>query len=99
MPTQLDLTPDVQPLDAFRDNPAQLIERLKRTRRPITLTVDGKPEAILQDPAEYQRLLDLAAEADEDEAILRGLEDMHAGRTRPLDEVFDEMREKYAIPR
>jgi prevent-host-death family protein len=99
MPTQLDTTPDVQPLTAFRDNPAAVIERLKSTRRPITLTVDGKPEVVVQEAAAYQRLLNLAAEADEDRAIQRGLEDMHAGRTRPLDEVFDEMREKYAIPR
>ena len=99
MPTQLDTTPDVQPLTSFRDNPAEVIERLKSTRRPITLTVDGKPEVVVQEAAAYQRLLDLAAEADEEGAILRGLEDMHAGRVRPLDEVFDEMREKYAIPR
>jgi predicted transcriptional regulator len=99
MPTQLDATPDVQPLTAFRDNPTEVIERLKITRRPITLTVDGKPEVIVQEAAAYQRLPELAAEADEDQAIQRGLEDMHAGRTRPLDEVFDEMREKYAIPR
>jgi PHD/YefM family antitoxin component YafN of YafNO toxin-antitoxin module len=69
------------------------------TRRPITLTVDGKPEAILQDPTEYQGLRNLADLAEENEAIRLGIEDMHAGRTRPLDEVFDEMREKYAIPR
>ena len=37
MPTQLDTTLDVQPLTAFRDNPAELIERLKSTRRPIML--------------------------------------------------------------
>ena len=90
---------DTQPLAALRENPAELLHQLKTTRRPITLTVDGQPAAILQDPAAYQRLLELAAEADEDQAIQRGLEDMHAGRTRPLDEVFDEMRVKYAIPR
>jgi predicted transcriptional regulator len=44
----------------------------------------------------YRRLLHLA---EEDEAIRQGLEDIAEGRTRPLDEVFDEMRAKYAIPR
>ena len=71
--------------------------RLAATAPP--LTVDGKPEVVVQEATAYQRLLDLAAEADEDQAIQRGLEDMHAGRTRPLDEVFDEMRERYAIQR
>jgi PHD/YefM family antitoxin component YafN of YafNO toxin-antitoxin module len=46
-----------------------LIEQLKSNRRPIILTVDGKPAAVLQDPAEYQRLLDLAAQADPEEGL------------------------------
>jgi PHD/YefM family antitoxin component YafN of YafNO toxin-antitoxin module len=92
-------TEDTHPLTALRDNPTQSLDQLKTTRRPITLTVDGKPEAILQDPTEYQGLRNLADLAEENEAIRLGIEDMHAGRTRPLDEVFDEMREKYAIPR
>ena len=99
MPPQLDTTQDIQPLTAFREHSAELIEQLKTTRRPIILTVDGKPEAVLQDPAEYQRLLDLVEVADAREGIRRGLEDIAAGRTRPAREVFDELRAKYRIPR
>ena len=99
MPTQLDTPPNTQPLAAFRDNPAELLRQLESTGRPITLTVDGKPKAILQDPAEYERMLDLLDEADAREGIRRGLEDIAAGRTRPAQEVFDELRAKYRIPR
>jgi prevent-host-death family protein len=99
MPPQLDTTLDIQPLAALRENSAELIEQLKSNRRSIILTVDGKPEAVLQDPAEYQRLLDLVEEADSREGIRRGLEDIAAGRTRPAREVFDELRAKYRIPR
>jgi prevent-host-death family protein len=90
---------DTQSLADFRERSTEILQRLKSTHRPITLTVDGRPEAILQEPAEYQRLLSLAAIAEEDEAIRQGLEDMEAGRTQPLNEVFDELRAKYAIPR
>jgi PHD/YefM family antitoxin component YafN of YafNO toxin-antitoxin module len=89
---------DTLPLTAFSDNPDELLHRLKTTHHPITLMVDGQPAVILPDPAEYQRLLDIAAQAEEDEAIRQGVEEMHAGRIRPLDEVFDEMRERYNIP-
>jgi len=99
MPVRVNLNEDTQSLAAFRENAAELIAQLETTRRPITLTVDGQPKAILQDPAAYQHLLDLAAEADASEGIRQGLDDIAAGRTRPLDEVFDEMRAKYAIPR
>lgn len=99
MSSTLDTTRDVRSLAAFRDNPAELIELLKTTHRPITLTVDGQPEVVIQEAAAYQRLLDLAAQADPEEGLRQGLEDIAEGRTRPAREVFDEMREKYAIPR
>jgi len=95
----LDTTPDIQPLTNLRDNPTQLLDQLKTTHRPITLTVDGKPAAILQNPADYQRLLDIAAEASAEEGIRQGLEQLRRGEGRPAREFFDEMRAKYAIPR
>jgi prevent-host-death family protein len=95
----IDITKDIQPLTTFRNNSVKMMQRLKKTRRPIILTVNGKPEAVVQSAAEYQRLLDLAAAADVNEGIRQGLEDMRKGRTRPADEVFEEMRRKYAIPR
>jgi PHD/YefM family antitoxin component YafN of YafNO toxin-antitoxin module len=97
MPTQLDTTQEVQPLTTFLDKPVDLIRQIKATLRPITLTVEGQPAVILQEPAEYQRLLDLAAEADEEEGLRQGLEDIAAGRTRPAREVFAELREEYGI--
>ncbi len=95
----IDITKDIQPLTTFRNNSVKFMQRLKKTRRPIILTVNGKPEAVIQSAAEYQRLLDLAAGASEEEAIRQGLEDLREGRTRPMNEVFDEMRSKYGIPR
>ena len=95
----IDITKDIQPLTTFRNNSVKFMKRLKKTRRPIILTVNGKPEAVVQSAAEYQRLLDLAAAAEANEGIRQGLEDMREGRTRPADDVFEEMRRKYAIPR
>ena len=95
----IDITKDIQPLTTFRNNSVKVMQQLKKTKRPIILTVNGKPEAVVQDAAAYQRLLDIAAEADVNEAIRQGLEDMREGRTRPAKEVFEEMRHKYRIPR
>ncbi len=90
---------EVHTLASFNEQPADMIRQLKATRRPITLTVDGHPEVVVQEAAAYQRLLDLAAFAEEEQAIQQGLEDMEAGRVQPLDEVFDELRVKHGIPR
>jgi hypothetical protein len=46
----------------------------------------------------YQRLLDVAAEADAREGIRQGLEEMNRGEGRPATEFFAEMREKHGLP-
>lgn len=46
----------------------------------------------------YQRLLDLASEADEQEGLRQALEDVAAGRVYPAEEVFAAIRGKHGIP-
>ncbi len=45
------------------------------------LTVNGKAAAVVQDAA-YQRLLDIAAQADVLEGIRQGRDDVRSGRTQ-----------------
>ena len=94
----MDITDDTQPIGTFRDRSAEIIRRLNETKRPVMLTVDGKAAAVLQDADSYQRLLDLAAQASEDEALRQGLEDVAHGRTIPAETVFAEMRRRHGIP-
>jgi PHD/YefM family antitoxin component YafN of YafNO toxin-antitoxin module len=95
----MNIARDIQPLTYFRRQSADVVKRLKATRRPMVLTVNGKAELIVQDAASYQRLLDIAAQADAREGIRQGMEDISRGRTRPSGEVFDHLRGKYDIPR
>jgi prevent-host-death family protein len=95
----LDITKDIQSLTTFRRQSSDFIKQLKKSKRPIVLTVNGKAAAVVQDPEAYQRLLDIAAAADEEEAIRQGLDDVAHGRTRPAREVFEEFRRKHGIPR
>ncbi len=95
----LDITKDIQSLTTFRRRSGEFMKQLKRTKRPVVLTVNGKAQAVVQDAEAYQRLLDIAARADVHEAIRQGLEDVACGRSRPAKEVFDEFRRRHDIPR
>ena len=88
----MDVTKDIQPMTTFRRRPAEFLRHLKETQRPLVLTVNGKAEAVLQDAGAYQRLLDIAAEADAREGIRQGLEDLRNGRTRPAREALEAFR-------
>ena len=95
----LDITKDIQSLTTFRRRSGDFMKQLKKSKRPVVLTVKGKAAAIVQDAEAYQRLLDVAASANAEEGIRQGLDDVAHGRTRPAREVFDEIRRKHDIPR
>lgn len=95
----LDITKDIQSLTTFRRRSGDFMKQLKKSKRPVVLTVKGKAAAVVQDAEAYQRLLDIAAGADVFEAIRQGLADVARGRTRPAREVFDEIRRRHDIPR
>jgi prevent-host-death family protein len=93
----LDITKDIQSLTTFRRRSGDFLKQLKKSKRPVVLTVKGKAAAIVQDAEAYQRLLDIAARADSEEGIRQGLDDVAHGRTRPAKEVFDDIRRKHGI--
>ena len=93
----LDITKDIQSLTTFRRRSGDFMKQLKKSKRPVVLTVKGKAAAIVQDAEAYQRLLDIAARADSEEGIRQGLDDVAHGRTRPAKEVFDDIRRRHGI--
>jgi PHD/YefM family antitoxin component YafN of YafNO toxin-antitoxin module len=95
----MDITTDIQSLTTFRRSSGDFMKHLKKSRRPIVLTVNGKAAAIVQDAAAYQRLLDIAARADSHEGIRQGLEDVKKGRVRPARQFFDEFEATHRISR
>jgi len=94
-----DVNKDIQAMATFRRNPGKFVKYLKQTKRPIVLTVNGKAEVVLQDAAAYQRLLDIAAQADPREGIRQGLEDVKRGRVHPAREALEAFRRRHGIPR
>jgi len=95
----IDITRDIQSLTTFRRASGDFMKQLRKTKRPVVLTVNGKAAAVVQDAEAYQRLLDIAARADAEEGIRQGLDDVQHGRTHPAREVFDQIRRKHGIHR
>ena len=95
----LDITTDIQPLTTFRRSSADFMKQLRKSKRPIVLTVNGKAAAVVQDAEAYQRLLDIAASADAEEGIRQGLDDERKGKTRPVRQFFSEFEAMHGISR
>ena len=94
-----DIKKDIQAMTTFRRNPGEFMKHLKKTKRPLILTVNGKAEAVVQNAEAYQRVLDITAQADAVEGIRQGLEDLKKGRVRPARESLEMFRRIHEIPR
>ncbi|MGD0729865.1 MAG: type II toxin-antitoxin system Phd/YefM family antitoxin [Terracidiphilus sp.] len=93
----INLAKDIQSLTAFRRSSGDFMKRLKKSKRPMVLTVNGKAAAVVQDAEGYQRLLDIAAQADAQEGIRQGLEDERKGKLQPIREFFAEFEATHGI--
>lgn len=49
----IDITDDIQSLTTFRRKSGDFMKQLKKTKRPVILTVKGKAAAVVQDAAAY----------------------------------------------
>ncbi len=93
----VNITKDIQSLTTFRRRSSEFLKQLKKSKRPVILTVKGKAAAIVQDAEAYQRLLDIAASANAEEGIRQGL--ARQGSTRPAREFFNEFELTRGLPR
>lgn len=84
----IDVTQDIHSLTTFKRNSSGLMKHMKKTGRPLVLTVNGKAEAVLLDPAAYQQV---AGQLDAVASIRKGLLQAEKGMGRIADDVFDEL--------
>ena len=95
----LDISSDIQPLSSFKRDSVTLIGQLKRTGRPVVLTINGKAEVVVQDAKSYQQMLELVDQAEAVIGIRKGLASMDRGEGIPAEKAFEKLRKKYNIPR
>ncbi|MBN1393896.1 MAG: type II toxin-antitoxin system Phd/YefM family antitoxin [Pirellulales bacterium] len=91
----LDISNDIQPLSSFKWDSVSLIGRLKKTGRPVVLTINGKAEVVVQDAKSYQRMLELVDRAEAVVGIRKGLESMACGEGIPAEKAFEKLRKKH----
>jgi len=84
----INVTQDIHSLTTFKRNSASLMKKMKKTGRPLVLTINGKAEAVVLDPAAYQ---DIADHMDAIASIRRGLAQAKRGEGRPAEQVLDEL--------
>ena len=86
---------EIHSLTDFVRNTKSHAKRLKRTKQPAVLTVNGRAELVVQDAASYRALLQRVQEMQDLQAVQEGLKSLTKGQGKPLDEVFDGLERKF----
>ena len=49
---------NIQPISFLKTNTSDVVKQVQETHEPVAITVNGKVQAIVQDPLSYQRTQD-----------------------------------------
>ncbi len=93
----IDLSQDIHSLSDFKRKTAEYLARMKKSGHPVVLTVNGRAALVVQDTASYQRLLELAEQAEMMEFLRESRADIEAGRTEPALEALERLAKKHKL--
>jgi prevent-host-death family protein len=52
---------NIQPISYLKTNTSDVVKQVQETRDPVAITVNGKVQAVVQDPVSYQKTQDQLA--------------------------------------
>jgi prevent-host-death family protein len=88
------ISEDIRPITDLKKHTRELLDHVRKTGRPLILTVNGRADAVLLDAKTYERHLrasNLARLLGEGEA------DIAAGRVRPIRAFLREFKNAHKI--
>lgn len=81
----MNLSEDIKPITYLKSRAADLLKQINETHRPVVITQNGEPKAILQDPESYENMRNAIGIL---KLISAGEEDIKNGKSKSQEEVF-----------
>ncbi len=94
----LNLSRDINSLSNFKRNTSNFIDRLKETKSPLVLTINGVSELVVQSAEGYQELLDRIEYLETTAGIRQGLSELEESRAVPAIPALELLRTKLQQP-
>jgi len=84
----MNITSDIKPVTYLKSRAADLLNQINETHRPVIITQNGEPRAILQDPKSYENMRNAIGIL---KLLSEGEADIREGRIKSQEDVFDEI--------
>ncbi len=82
------ISTDIRPVSFLKSRAADMLKQVNETHRPIVITQNGEPRAVLQDPESYENMRNAIGML---KLISLGEEDIRNGKSRKQSEVFSDL--------
>ncbi|NLV30523.1 MAG: type II toxin-antitoxin system Phd/YefM family antitoxin [Acidobacteria bacterium] len=81
----MNIIDDIKPVTYLKSRAADLLDQINETQRPVIITQNGEPRAVLQDPKSYESMRNAIGIL---KLMAEGESDIRDGKVRSQDEVF-----------
>ena len=81
----MNLSEDIKPITYLKSRAADLLKQINETHRPVVITQNGEPKAVLQDPESYENMRNAIGLL---KLISQGEEDIKNGKSKSQEDVF-----------
>jgi prevent-host-death family protein len=81
----MNISRDIKPVTYLKSRAADLLKEINDTHRPVIITQNGEPRAVLQDPQSYENMRNAIGML---KLISQGEEEMRDAKSRTQEEVF-----------
>ena len=84
----MNISQDIKPVTYLKSRASDLLKQINETHRPVIITQNGEPRAILQDPKSYEDMRNAIGLL---KLIAQGEEDIRDGKSKSQEEVFKDI--------
>jgi prevent-host-death family protein len=86
------ISSDIKPVSYLKSHAADILKQINETHRPVVITQNGEPRAVLQDPDSYDNMRKAIGLL---KLISQGEEDIKKGRTKLQEKVFQDIEKLF----
>ncbi|MBT4290704.1 type II toxin-antitoxin system Phd/YefM family antitoxin [Candidatus Falkowbacteria bacterium] len=87
----MSISTDIRPVSYLKSKSADLLKQINDTHRPVIITQNGEPKAVLQDPTSYEKMRNAIGLL---KLISQGEEDIKNKKTTTQENVFKKLESK-----
>jgi prevent-host-death family protein len=84
----MNISRDIKPVTYLKAKAADLLKQINETHRPVIITQNGEPRAVLQDPKSYENMRNAIGIL---KLISQGERDIRSGRVKSQGDVFKDI--------